>query len=794
MRRWIAVIWAGLVFLTGCKQPNEELIKDLSILLHDRSVELQYGASKDISFTAEDFDGDVTVSSSDLPDGISVSYVFDKASGEGAVTVTSSLDEDAEKTVRLDFSDSRMTVSENLKVITNAKPVIKDPFEVETDSDTVELSMSAPSVITYTAKHFNDNVSVSLPEDEKDVILSAKFNPENGKGELSFSPAKDQNLDKSVTLSFSNGKETLSKNVRITQTKVEKDFTVALESETIEISSDEQTVSRLYYTAEGFKESVEVALPEGEKDFTVENYFDASKGTGVLAFAPVKDQDLEKSVLLTFNSGSKSVGKTIKVVQKKLPEIIKAPTLVTVTSDNDIIYPEGTGYKLTARYEVECESDFNLELEATAGVSAKLNENSDKHTGTIEITATGGLGDAATISLKASNGAGAKTGRLQIRKAVLNIDKTSFAAPFTGGTATVKVSTNVGYDYKITENPGSMLSVSRSGDIYTVTVSENTEWQPKTAILTFTDEKGYLTQTFTVSQDPSQGSPATDKAALMNIYNALNGPNWPDQGGGGDCLYSHWGNDDDIRNWYGVTIFYSGTKAQRVRNLVFIDVFAEDYTLRRGAVPEDLGRLSYLQEFRMEKSAVTSIPNSIGNLKDMQSLTIDENPLNFRLESHQGLKDLVQNAKKLKWVMLVNCGLYGPIPEWFGDLAGGNTELDRNIYLNLECNYLSGQVPDKVAKSSGWINPQWIDIDRDGYYEVLTEGELIMRQQGGDGSYALWVGEKPDNVKFVNDSHGGHWEWIGQNPYRDNSRYKKDYDQGTDPDKGFGFYNDYGRY
>ena len=26
-------------------------------------------------------------------------------------------------------------------------------------------------------------------------------------------------------------------------------------------------------------------------------------------------------------------------------------------------------------------------------------------------------------------------------------------------------------------------------------------------------------------------------------------------------------------------------------------------------------------------------------------------------------------------------------------------------------------------------------------------------------NYALWVGERPENTKWVEDSHGGHWEW-----------------------------------
>ena len=27
-------------------------------------------------------------------------------------------------------------------------------------------------------------------------------------------------------------------------------------------------------------------------------------------------------------------------------------------------------------------------------------------------------------------------------------------------------------------------------------------------------------------------------------------------------------------------------------------------------------------------------------------------------------------------------------------------------------------------------------------------------------NYALWIGERPENTKWVEDEFGGHWEWV----------------------------------
>lgn len=665
----------------------------------------------------------------------------------------------------------------------------KDMY-VDLNTESVTVAYGSTAELTFSASDICGQLAVSfgtLPEG-----LTATCATVRDGGVITFSSKVDRTASFPVDITFKDAATSVTRTATVNTLKMERIFSVTMDADAVELNTDDESV--VGYTAAGFDGTVTASLPADESDMKLMNRFNPDDGRGELTFTTDKDQDLDKTVQVTFSNGDDRIVKDIKVTQTKKPTPILAPIKVTLKADSDIIYPASSNCPVVIEYSVECESDIDMvDIDFTDGLRCVVTRSDDKLTGTIKAYAESTFGETGTVTVTASNGAGSASAAHSVRKAWLSLEKRSYDVSAAGGKTEARISANVPYGYEIAANPGNMISVVKNGDVYSVTVSENTGWEPRTATIVFTDGKGILSETFTVSQDATTGSPASDKAALMAIYNALNGPNWPDQGGAADRVYSSWG-CDDITKWYGVEIFYSGTKAQRVRDLVFIDVFTKDYTLRRGEVPEDLGRLTYLQEFRINKSMVTKIPESIGNLTDMRSVLINQNPLNFRLDQHEGFKKLLQNAKKLTRFQLINCGLYGPIPEWIGDLADGSTKLDRSILIALECNYLSGQVPDKVAKSSGWINPAWIDLDRDGYYEKITEGELIMRQQGGDGSYALWVGEKPDNVRFVNDSRGGHWEWIGPNPYRDNSRYEKDYNEGTDPDKGDGYYNNYGHY
>ncbi|MBQ0096162.1 MAG: hypothetical protein KBS53_00750 [Bacteroidales bacterium] len=235
------------------------------------------------------------------------------------------------------------------------------------------------------------------------------------------------------------------------------------------------------------------------------------------------------------------------------------------------------------------------------------------------------------------------------------------------------------------------------------------------------------------------------------------GMTWPETGNGIDMVRNWEDLDAPIDNWLDVFPFYSGTKAGRVDEIIWTQ-----NDLRKGVMPDDIGRLTRMREFVMLRSGVTNLPQSIGNLKEMMKLSVHDNPLNFRFEDHEGLRKMALASPRFHTLYLRNCGLTGPIPEWLGDLpqkVGGFQPL-----WDFDYNKLSGQVPDKVAAHSAWNWEQHVDVDNDGRLEIVTIGILHMITQGG-GRYALWVGEQPDNVRFVDDADGGHWEWIGENPY-----------------------------
>lgn len=652
----------------------------------------------------------------------------------------------------------------------------------------VDIPFGDKAELAFTVKDADGHFSVKAPGLPDGLSMAYTFDGSTGIGAVTLTSQLDKDAENTVTLDFSDDRVKVSKDLKVATHKkpiAEKELEVTLDAESLDLELGK--AATVGFTAKEYTGKVEVHLADTEKDVTMEYTFDADKGTGTVALTPTDDRTLDKDVTLSFTNGGKSVVKAIKVTQTRQSKEITAPESIELKYDTDVIYPEAAGVPFVVDFTVRSESDFVVDFDMPEGIRAKLTKADDNRTGRLELFASEGMTESATITARAYNNAGEADERLTVKKAFITLDTGEYAAPYTGGTTTVKVTANVGYTFKVEENPGNMVSVSRNGDVHMVTVPETLEWNSRTAKVVFTDEKGYFKQTFTVVQEATKGTTETDRAALMNIYHALNGPNWPDEGGVNDILYSSWG-CEDVHKWHGTEWYYSGSVKDRCWA---IDIAT--YTdMRVGVMPDDLGHLPLLIKVRIGDSKISGLPDNLGNLTKMTSFAIYVNPLNIRLDTHEGLKGLVQNAPKLRDLMLCNCGLYGYVPEWLGDMYGGRTENDGGTTINLCCNYLSGQVPDKVAKCAGWNREDWIDLDRDGFYEIITTGEEIMRTQGGDGSYALWVGEKPDNVRFVDDSRGGHWEWIGPNPYRDNSRYTKTDDR--DPDYGAGYYNNFGLY
>ena len=197
------------------------------------------------------------------------------------------------------------------------------------------------------------------------------------------------------------------------------------------------------------------------------------------------------------------------------------------------------------------------------------------------------------------------------------------------------------------------------------------------------------------------GDHSDDRAALMALYNATDGPNWANS--------SNWGSSLPLDQWHGVSTDDSG----RVTNIAL--------ALNRlsGPIPAELGSLSNLQELWLDANQLSgSIPAELGDLSSLETLWLSTNQLSGPIPAELGglsnLQSLAFSVNQLSGPIPAELGslsnlqslafsvnqLSGPIPAELGSLS--NLE---NLYLN--ANQLSGSIP---AELGGLSNLQYLSL------------------------------------------------------------------------------------
>ena len=164
-------------------------------------------------------------------------------------------------------------------------------------------------------------------------------------------------------------------------------------------------------------------------------------------------------------------------------------------------------------------------------------------------------------------------------------------------------------------------------------------------------------------------SAATDRAALIALYNATGGSNW--------LTGTNWLTDEPLGEWHGVTTNEHG----RV-----IDLYLGANHLA-GTIPPELGDLTSLRSLGLDDNELTGhIPASIGRLANLVTLGLSRNELSGPIPAELG------NLTRLHSLGLSDNKLSGQIPSELGNLA----YLDR-IFLSV--NELSGQNPIRIGQS-----------------------------------------------------------------------------------------------
>ena len=234
-----------------------------------------------------------------------------------------------------------------------------------------------------------------------------------------------------------------------------------------------------------------------------------------------------------------------------------------------------------------------------------------------------------------------------------------------------------------------------------------------------------------------------DRAALVALYNATDGPNW--------VYNTNWLTDAPLGAWYGVNTDRQGrvVELDLTRNALSGPIPPElgnlssleevDFQLNAlwGEIPPELGNLSNLAFLMLRVNALSGpIPPELGNLSDLRSMNIEDNALSGAIPPELG------NLSNLEGLALRWNELSGPIPPELGNLANLK-------WLYLAFNALSGAIPPELGKLSNLkvlhlhvnalssaIPPSFLRLDKLGsFYLTRNEGLCLP----GTSAFVAWL-------------------------------------------------------
>ena len=161
-----------------------------------------------------------------------------------------------------------------------------------------------------------------------------------------------------------------------------------------------------------------------------------------------------------------------------------------------------------------------------------------------------------------------------------------------------------------------------------------------------------------------------DRAALVALYNATDGPNWRNK--------TNWLSDRPLDEWYGIDTDSDG-------RITRIDL---PFNRLTGPIPPQLGDLSNLTWLVLGDNRMSGpIPPQLGNLSNLEILWLSHNQLSGPIPPQLG------NLSNLEILWLLGNNLSGEIPSELGRLY-------KLTELRLSENELSGEIPSELGKLS----------------------------------------------------------------------------------------------
>ena len=211
-------------------------------------------------------------------------------------------------------------------------------------------------------------------------------------------------------------------------------------------------------------------------------------------------------------------------------------------------------------------------------------------------------------------------------------------------------------------------------------------------------------------------SPASDREALVALYNATDGPNWFNN--------TNWLSDEPLGEWHGISVGQagrvvaldlssnglSGDLPEELGSLSSLRKLYLYYNELSGEIPSELGVLTRLRELDLHSNALSGeIPSELASITPLRELYLHSNELSGEIPSELGSLPLLReldlysntlsgeippqlgNLSSLKWLSLHDNQLRGSIPPEFGKLA-------KVEWMYLSGNSLNGEIPDELGE------------------------------------------------------------------------------------------------